>query len=245
MRIGNGFSLAQLAELDPRKTTAHRSAKAAKTDAVSVAMFGAEARAADMDVRAAQNTMTLFRIAESSLARMESSFVRMSELAGDIEAGVLSSAEINTAAVEASALSSVVSGASDAKMAGVPLFGNGKETEAMWGVAAGNAAALAESDYDQIASVATINDKIAAAAAARITDQGAARKFYDAAAAAGAARETMTREAALMGDAAIDLARDAIESFAAAAARPAGASARGLAAFAAEHADYAVDTIGE
>lgn len=218
MRITNGNYIAQIGELSARRADKTKAAALYKSDAVDVGRIGADARAADMDVRQTQNTMTLFRIAEDSLMKIESAFVRLSELADGVT--YLSPAERNTAATEAIGIYDEIKQASRATMGGVSIFGTAPVTEAMWGVAADNAVTLAESDRDPITAIPSLGAFVEDAAKIRVTDEAATISFYNTATKVGAARETMTREAVLMGDAAMTLAYSALEDLRKAASSP-------------------------
>lgn len=242
MRIGSGYGAIQAQEALFYKNEAAKRASAAaqKRDAIAVDAVAAEARAADMDVRQTQNTMTLFRVAEGALSAVEDSLLRLGYLADGIESGELSSSEINTSVTEGMLLSSTLgSKVTAASLGGVPVFGSRADTDAMWRVAQGNAAALDTIGADDdLTAIAKFDVAALGLSGVRVTDAGAAAKFGGAARAVASVRETMRDQVSRMGDAVLDLTSSALGSISAAsAAGPSG----GLLAFVRENADFLIE----
>lgn len=244
MRIGSGYGPIQTQDVVLQKNIAGRvSAPAAhRRDSLAVDSFTAEARAADMDVRQTQNTITLFRVAEGALSSVEDSLLRLGYLAGGIESGEMSSSEINTSVTEAMVIASKLESATQsATLSGVPVFGRRGDTEAMWRVAQGNAVALdTVGAGDDLTAVAKFDVASLGVRGSRITDAGASERFAAAAREVASVRSVMTAQVSRMGDALMDLTSAALGSISAASASGPAASG-GLMAFVRENMDFLVD----
>lgn len=244
MRIGSDLLITQAQDSSIRQRTAAKAASPLR-DMLAIGPRRAEARAADMDVKQTQNTMTLFRIAEDALAKAEDAVIRMTGLAAGAESGDLSASEINTAALEAPMLAASADAAlRGAKMGGVALFSANGESDALWSVAAGNASALGAADENAgIAEFGRTSLETLGIKGIRITDAGARQTLSEAAAKLSFARATMHSSAESLGRTALELTMDAISSLSAAArSNDRGASA-GLLSFVMENADFASDAI--
>lgn len=243
MRIGNDHLIQYAREVAARSVQRERAAAADVRDVVAVESKSAEARAADMDVRQTQNTMTLFRIAEDALTTMENAAARFAELAGEVASGVLSPAELNTAAIEAQVLTSAADAAARrATMGGVPLFGARQDTETMWSIAAGNASALGTSSQDDdIEGISKAANAAASLVGAKITDADAMTKGFSAAETLTSARKLMQSQAVKVGYAALDLTADAIDSLSTAAKAGDPNAQHGLLKFVMENADIQME----
>lgn len=100
-----------------------------------VSINGGPLRSVEMDrgIRDSQDAMTLFRIADDSLAKIEDSLMKMGELAQNAANGRFCESEIELAQFEMDDLVERVGFAADsATMRGVPVFGDVSDTGAMW-----------------------------------------------------------------------------------------------------------------
>lgn len=238
MRIGQNYSIQQTQELAQRRDQQARVSSFRLNDVVALKSAQHDARAADMDVQQTQNTMTLFRVAGGALSRVEGAVRRMVDLAGEAASGSLSSAEINMAATEMNELESVIDFAvRGATMGGVPVFGSAPETEAMWKVAIGNAAALGTNEEgSDIGGVPVMSAKSLGVEGLRLSDGDALQKARSAAVRTAYSRELMDRQADRMGDAALELTMAALDQMTAAVRSGRSSTNQTLAAFVLDNA---------
>lgn len=209
MRIGSEVFVSD-SRIQSTQAKAQQKIQAYGTDVVAVGSRVAEARAADMDVRQAQNTMTLFRIAESSLSDAAGALDRLAQISTAISSDDVEAFEINTLATEGAMMSSRFESAiSGASMGGVKLFSGSPESQSMWKVASGNAVVMLDV-AEGIEDFAMIGADALGIEGLKPTDAGAAGSFGDAAKMVRAASEIMGAGANALGEVVLEMTRDAV-----------------------------------
>lgn len=109
-----------------------RSSDAAK-DVVSINSGATRLADSDRGIKASQDAMTLFRIAEDSLSKVEGFLMKMGELAYSAANDQLSPSESDSVRFEMDDLIERIDfAAGGATMGGVPVFGDAADTGAMW-----------------------------------------------------------------------------------------------------------------
>lgn len=220
MRINPDFPIPQRVGANFQKNTAERVGGEVKSrDVLAIDSKDLDVRAADRGVRESQDAMTLFRITDNSLAKIEDALARMAGLADKAAAGNASEAELENMQFEMDDLAEIVRFASEeTAMGGVPVFGEGSDTAAMWSETIQSVDALSPNDDNaRLAGVAEtglealgLGDlNVATGDAAR----AAAAKIEAAAARISGDRETMTTQAERMGEVARDQATRAVAPF--------------------------------
>lgn len=220
MRINPDFPIQQPVGANFQKNAAERTGGEVEArDVLAIDSKDRDVRAADRGVRASQDAMTLFRIAEESLSKIEDALVRMARLSNRAAMGDASEAERENMRFEMDDLAETVRFAGEeTTMGGVPVFGEGADTAAMWNETMQNVAALSPNDdNEKIAGVAETGLEALGLGDLNIGTKGAA---VAAAARIGAAigkvsgdRETMATQAGRMGEVARDQALRAVAHF--------------------------------
>jgi hypothetical protein len=216
MRINLDFPVQQPRDANFQKNAAGRAGGEAEVgDVLAIDPRGVDVHGEDRGVRESQDAMTLFRITEDALDKIEDALVRMGELAE--RAGSAGGAELERMRLNADDLAEVVRFTSGSTtMGGVPVFGGSAPTSAMWSATIRSVNALSpDSGNERIADAAATGLDALGLGSLDIGAPEAPAKIEAAAVLAASAKDTMRTQAARMGDVAREMAARALNRFSA------------------------------
>lgn len=213
-----------------------RSSDAAK-DVVSINSGTTRLADSDRGIKASQDAMTLFRIAEDSLSKVESFLMKMGELAYTAANGQPDASESDSLQFEMNDLIERIDfAAGGATVGGVPVFGGAPDTGAMWNSTAQNVDALSPmADNSMIFSLPAVGVRELGLDATNLSTRKSAGEslgwISDAIAKVTLDRTVAASQANRMGAVASELAMSSLKNFSSVARITDAHTAAGLMAF--------------
>lgn len=218
MKINSDLPIQNNSMINSRTENGHAQSETRATSSKDVVEVGTAGdarmrlRETDRNIRDAQDAMTFFRLTDDALGKMEGAAARMQVLAEQASAEDLSDEARENIQFEMDNLADLIDfTASNARMGGVSIFGEGDDTKALWNDMAQKVSGLLSGgDSDAILPISTTAPGSLGLNGLNLaTPDGAkdaAAKIDSALSDLASSREMMSAEAESMGNVARDLA---------------------------------------